>query len=140
VSSHRPPEKPPIPPASRPRPPAPDTDSGRGTKGDGRKAVLSALRPNQHRAGHPRHGTTDPTPDRPGIRIYAPPVYRSHYDGARWSKRYSDTPTAAYACPCGQSGTATGQHPVAALVAEYDAHKHACTGSPAPHTERRNAA
>ncbi|MFB8771927.1 hypothetical protein [Streptomyces broussonetiae] len=72
--------------------------------------------------------------------MFAPPVYRHHYDGARWSKRYGNTPTAAYACPCGQTGTATGQHDVAALVAEYDAHKHACTGTPAPHTERRNAA
>ncbi|WP_328506312.1 hypothetical protein [Streptomyces sp. NBC_00391] len=140
MSTHRPPEKPPTPQASRPRPTGPDSDSGRGTKGDGRKAVLSALHLAPHGARHASHRTGDPTPDRPGIRIYAPPVYRSHDDGARWSKRYGDTPTAAYACPCGQSSAATGQHAVAALVAEYDAHKSACTGAPAPRTERRNAA
>ncbi|MFF4210714.1 hypothetical protein ACFYZE_15430 [Streptomyces sp. NPDC001796] len=109
---------------------------GRGTKGAGRQAVLSALRSDPH----PAHGADDPTPERPGIRIYAPPVYRSHDDGARWSKRYSGTPTAAYACTCGQTATVTGQHAVAALAAEYDAHKYACTGAPALHTERRNAA
>ncbi|SFN20999.1 hypothetical protein SAMN04487980_1013226 [Streptomyces sp. cf124] len=82
----------------------------------------------------------DPTPDRPGIRIYAPPVYRHHEDGARWSKRHGDTPTAAYACTCGQTATATGPRTVAALVAEYDAHKDACTGAPASLLEGRPAA
>ncbi|WP_019888316.1 hypothetical protein [Streptomyces purpureus] len=82
----------------------------------------------------------DPTPDKPGIRIYAPPVYRFHDDPARWSKRTGDTPSAAYACACGQTGTATEPHTVAALVAEYDAHKAACTGAPAPLTEGRTAA
>ncbi|MGW5479678.1 hypothetical protein [Streptomyces sp. NPDC004008] len=113
---------------------------GRGTKGDGRQAVLSALRSDPHPAPGARHGADVPTPERPGIRIYAPPVYRSHDDGARWSKRYSGAPTAVYACLCGQTGTATGQRAVAALVAEHDAHKHACMGAPALHTERRNAA
>ncbi|MEU5075674.1 hypothetical protein AB0G76_29565 [Streptomyces asoensis] len=82
----------------------------------------------------------DPTPDAPGIRIFAPPVYRHHYDGARWSKRYSGTPTAAYACPCGHTAAATGQQAVADLVADYAAHKHFCTGTPAALTERRTAA
>ncbi|MEU8991667.1 hypothetical protein AB0C98_35705 [Streptomyces sp. NPDC048558] len=82
----------------------------------------------------------NPTPERPGIRIYAPPVYRDHYDGARWSKRYSDTPTAAYACTCGRSRTATGQDSVAALGAEYDAHKAACTTESTALTEGRTAA
>ncbi|WP_329349780.1 hypothetical protein OG226_21820 [Streptomyces sp. NBC_01261] len=70
--------------------------------------------------------TTDPdnpTPQRPGIRIYAPPVYRHHYDGARWSKRYGDTPTAAYACRCGETATATGRDEVAELVDDYDYHR-----------------
>ncbi|MFD0375788.1 hypothetical protein [Streptomyces sp. NPDC127112] len=53
-------------------------------------------------------------------------MYRHHYDGARWSKRFADTPTAAYACRCGQTGTATGQRAVAALVAEYDQHRDLC--------------
>ncbi|MFJ8105631.1 hypothetical protein [Streptomyces sp. NPDC096132] len=104
-----------------------DTPAVGGPKVAARKGVLSSLR-------------SDPTPDRPGIRIYAPPVYRHHYDGTRWSKRYGDTPTAAYACPCGHTETATGQHAVAALIAEYYAHKTACTGTPAALPEGRTAA
>ncbi|MFF4327243.1 hypothetical protein ACFYZT_12040 [Streptomyces sp. NPDC001591] len=53
-------------------------------------------------------------------------MYRHHYDGARWSQRYADTPTAAYACRCGQTRTATGQRDVAALIAEYDHHGDLC--------------
>ncbi|MGW2679334.1 hypothetical protein [Streptomyces sp. NPDC001436] len=68
----------------------------------------------------------NPTPEQPGIRIYAAPVYRHHYDGARWSNRYADTPTATYACQCGQTGSATGQRAVAALVAEYAQHRDLC--------------
>ncbi|MEU3491575.1 hypothetical protein [Streptomyces massasporeus] len=134
------PEKPTQPTPTRRRPTGLGTDRSPGTKSDGRQAVLSALRPDPRPATQARHNAEDPTPDRPGIRISAPPVYRDHYDGARWSKRYGDTPTAAYACPCGEARTAHGKDAVAALVAEYDAHKHACTGAPAPHTERRNAA
>ncbi|QJT03169.1 hypothetical protein G9272_25185 [Streptomyces asoensis] len=111
-----------------------------GRRKAARQGVLSALPTEQHPPGPTCSSAEDPTPDRPGIRIYAPPVYRHHYDGARWSKRYGDTPNAAYACTCGQTGTATGQHAVATLVAEYDAHKEACAGAPALHTERRNAA
>ncbi|MGW0146804.1 hypothetical protein ACWDVU_14470 [Streptomyces sp. NPDC003333] len=92
------------------------------------------------RKGVPIAVGSDPTPDRPGIRIYAPPVYRHHYDGARWSKRYGDTPTAAYACPCGHTATATGPQNVADLVNDYAAHKHFCTGTPATLPERRTAA
>ncbi|MGW5244947.1 hypothetical protein ACWEQN_14010 [Streptomyces sp. NPDC004129] len=110
-------------------------------KGAARQGVVSALpRSKRFPAHDARHGTADPTPDQPGIRIYAPPVYRDHDDGARWSKRYGDTPTVAYACPCGQTGTATGPRSVDALVAEYEAHKSACTGTPAPLLEGRNAA
>ncbi|MFH9005223.1 hypothetical protein ACH4E5_18570 [Streptomyces afghaniensis] len=134
------PEKPTQPAPPRPCPVAGRADRGRGTKSDGRQAVLSALRPAPRPARHESRGAEDPTPDRPGIRIYAPPVYRSHYDGARWSRRYGDTPTAAYACACGQTGTARGQKDVADLIAKYAVHKHACTGTAAPHTERRNAA
>ncbi|MFE2077280.1 hypothetical protein [Streptomyces misionensis] len=134
------PEKPTRPTSECSRPALRGADGGRGTKSDGRQAVLSSLRSDPHPTGHARHVADDPTPDRPGLRIYAPPVYRHHYDGARWSKRYGDTPTAAYACPCGHTDTARGQEGVAALVADYAAHKHACTGAPVPHTERRNAA
>ncbi|KKD04332.1 hypothetical protein TN53_30520 [Streptomyces sp. WM6386] len=89
--------------------------------GVARQGVRTALRPDA------QEGTPgNPTPERPGIRIYAPPVYRHHYDGARWSKRYGDTPTAAYACPCGQTDTATGRDSVADLVADYDYHRTTC--------------
>ncbi|MFI9648817.1 hypothetical protein ACIHAA_21245 [Streptomyces sp. NPDC052040] len=134
------PEKPSRSTIAAPRPAAGNTPVGRGTKSDGRQAVLSSLRPDPHPTSHARHNADDPTPQRPGIRIYAPPVYRHHYDGARWSQRYGDTPTAAYACPCGETRTARGPDAVAALVTEYAAHKHSCTGTPVPRTERRNAA
>jgi hypothetical protein len=108
--------------------------------GVARQGVLSALRSDVRLAGHASHDADDPTPERPGIRVYAPPVYRHHYDGARWSKRYGDTPTAAYACTCGQTGSARGRDAVADLITDYDAHKHFCTGAPASHTEGRVAA
>jgi hypothetical protein len=134
------PEKPTRDTPPHPRRPERDTAGGRGTKSDGRTAVHSALPPVWPPSGSPRPSADDPTPERPGIQISAPPVYRHHYDGARWSKRYGDTPTAAYACACGQTRTNRGQDAVAALVADYAAHKHFCTGTPATHTERRNAA
>ncbi|MFG2117829.1 hypothetical protein [Streptomyces sp. NPDC048710] len=134
------PEKPTrsTPPGSRPA--QVGAVEGRGTKSDGRQAVLSALCADPHPAAYGRAPSEDPTQDQPGIRIYAPPVYRHHYDGACWSTRYGATPTAAYACSCGQTGTATGQQAVADLVTEYEAHKHVCTGTPVLHPERRNAA
>ncbi|MEU6545691.1 hypothetical protein [Streptomyces sp. NPDC046859] len=115
---------------------AADTPALGEPKGAARKGVPTALRPNRSTA---RPGA-DPTPDAPGIRIFAPPVYRHHYDGARWSTRPGALPTAAYACRCGQTGAATGPENVAALVAEYDAHRSACTGAPAAPPERRAAA
>ncbi|PAM98088.1 hypothetical protein CJI59_30760 [Streptomyces sp. Alain-F2R5] len=106
-------------------------------KGAARQGVITtALRSNRS----PARPGADPTPEAPGIRIFAPPVYRHHYDGARWSTRPGARPRAAYACPCGQTGTATGPEAVAALVSEYDAHRSACTGAPAAHPERRAAA
>ncbi|MFD5815159.1 hypothetical protein [Streptomyces sp. NPDC127038] len=109
-------------------------------KGAARKGVPSAVRSEKFRSNQARHSTPDPTPDEPGIRIYAPPVYRHHYDGARWWKQPGDTPNAAYACACGQTGTATGAADVAALAAEYAAHKPACTGKPVTLPEGRAAA
>ncbi|MGW0600641.1 hypothetical protein ACWD11_26425 [Streptomyces sp. NPDC002776] len=105
-----------------------------------RKGVPSSLRSQKFRSDQAHHSTPDPTPDQPGIRIYAPPVYRDHWDGARWSKRPGDTPNAAYACTCGQTSTATGAPKVTALVAEYADHTSACTGTPASLPERRAAA
>jgi hypothetical protein len=107
-------------------------------KAAARQGVVTAFRSDRFPAGTVRPDA-DPTPDRPGIRVYAPPVYRHHWDGARWSKRYGATPTAAYACPCGQTRTARGQEAVAALVTEYAAHQHFCTGTPTT-TEGRAAA
>ncbi|WP_244188697.1 hypothetical protein [Streptomyces yokosukanensis] len=100
-----------------------------------RQGVRTALRPDSQTPD-----PADPTPERPGIRIYAPPVYRDHEDGARWSKRYGDTPRAAYACSCGQANIATGPRTIPALVTEYEVHKLVCDGSPASHTEGRVAA
>ncbi|MFZ4279664.1 hypothetical protein [Streptomyces rhizosphaericola] len=104
--------------------------------GAARQGVVTALLSNRSQV---RPGL-DPTPDAPGIRIFAPPVYRHHYDGARWSMRPGALPTAAYACVCGLTGTATGPVAVAALVTEYDAHRSACTGALAPPCEGRHAA
>ncbi|MFF1408143.1 hypothetical protein [Streptomyces sp. NPDC058294] len=109
-------------------------------KGAARKGVRTALpRSDRFPAGNARP-SADPTPDRPGIRVFAPPVYRHHYDGARWSTRLGALPTAAYACGCGLTGTATGPDAVAALATEYDAHRSTCTGTPTPLPERRAAA
>ncbi|MFJ3510540.1 hypothetical protein [Streptomyces luteogriseus] len=106
-------------------------------KGAARKGVVTAL----HRSNRsPAWPGADPTPDAPGIRVFAPPVYRNHYDGARWSTRPGALPTAAYACGCGQTGKATGPEAVAALVVEYDAHRSACAGAPAATLEGRAAA
>ncbi|MEU9056612.1 hypothetical protein AB0D37_40545 [Streptomyces sp. NPDC048384] len=116
-----------------------DTTAIGEPKAAARKGVVTALRSDQYRSNEARHSTPDPTPDQPGIRIYAPPVYRHHYDGARWSKRHGDTPTAAYACSCGQTGTANGPRQVAGLVSEYDAHKSTCAGTPATTQEKRAA-
>ncbi|MGW7262637.1 hypothetical protein [Streptomyces sp. NPDC054842] len=105
-----------------------------------RKGVPSALRSQKFRSNQARHSTSDPTPEQPGIRNYAPPVYRDHWDGARWWKQPGDTPNGAYACACGQTATATGAPNVAALAADYAAHKSTCTGAPVPLPERRAAA
>ncbi|WP_406218556.1 hypothetical protein [Streptomyces canus] len=117
-----------------------DTAAVGALKVAARQGVPSAVRSEKFRSDQARHSTLDPTPEQPGIRIYAPPLYRHHGDGARWSTRPGDTPNAAYACTCGQTGTATGAPKVAALVAEYAAHKSACTGTPATLLERRAAA
>ncbi|WP_329286689.1 hypothetical protein [Streptomyces sp. NBC_01455] len=98
--------------------------------------VPTAVRPDPR-----RDDTGNPTPDRPGIRIFAPPVYRHPKGGARWGKRYGDTPTAAYACSCGLTDTARGADDVAALIADYDYHRaKECTGGLAALTEGRAAA
>ena len=128
----------PVPSGPHPAEPAAPGPVAGEPKGAARQGVISALpRPKPFPTDTAPRSAADPTPERPGIRIYAPPLYRRPNDGARWSKRPGDTPTAAYACPCGQTGTATGLRSVAALVDEYDAHKAACTGQ---FTEGRAAA
>ncbi|MGW4442301.1 hypothetical protein [Streptomyces sp. NPDC004682] len=119
-------------------PAAPPAAVGEPT-GAARKGVVTALRPDRHRATDVRP-SADPTPERPGIRIFAPPVYRNHCDGARWSQRTAATPTGAYTCACGEVATATGAEAVAALARAYAAHVSACIGTPATLTDGRNAA
>ncbi|MFF1592721.1 hypothetical protein ACFVY0_32050 [Streptomyces sp. NPDC058286] len=107
-------------------------------KGAARQGVVIAFpRSKRFPRDVPDPASSDPTPEQPGIRIYAPPFYRHHYDGSRWSKRYADTPTAASACRCGATATASGINEVAALVRDYEAHTSACTGT---QNEGRNAA
>ncbi|PIM70487.1 hypothetical protein CTU88_18070 [Streptomyces sp. JV178] len=91
-----------------------------------RKGVPSALRPKPRQDTVPLVDPHDPTPERPGIRIYAPPVYRHPRDGARWSKRLAAIPTAAYACACGKTDTARGLRAVTALVDNYTFHRTHC--------------
>lgn len=109
---------------------APGTAAGEPT-GAARKGVQTSPEP---QAGD----SANPTPEQPGLRVYAPPIYRDHYDGARWSKRYSGALTAAYACRCGQTETATGARAVAALLTKYDIHRDTC--SPRSTEEGRAAA
>ncbi|PKW08729.1 hypothetical protein SAMN05428944_4142 [Streptomyces sp. 1222.5] len=117
-----------------------DTAAEGEPTGAARKGVVTAFRSDRFQSAQARHTTEAPTPDRPGLRIYAPPVYRHHWDGARWSTRPGDTPTAAYACACGQTGTATGPRAVTALVGDYDYHRSTCTGTPVAPAEGRAAA
>ncbi|MGY4925318.1 hypothetical protein [Streptomyces sp. 900105755] len=119
------------PSAARPAGPPPAVGEPKGAA----EGVVAALRSDRQM---PAPG--DPTPERPGIQIYAPPVYRDHYDGARWSKRYGDTPRVAYACPCGLVNTATGPRTVPALIVEYEVHKQVCDGTPTPDMDERTAA
>ncbi|MGW6261722.1 hypothetical protein [Streptomyces sp. NPDC055085] len=109
-------------------------------KGGAEGVPVALPRSKRFPAGEGRGNGADPTPDRPGIRIYAPPVYRHHKDGARWSMRHGDTPNAAYACTCGQMRTAIGAQAVTALVADYGAHKDVCTGTPDSLADGREAA
>ncbi|GAQ63628.1 hypothetical protein [Streptomyces scabiei] len=106
-------------------------------KGAARQGVPSSVRSERFRSDGARHTTPDPTPDRPGVRIYAPPVYRHHYDGFRWSTQLATTPTAAYACACGKTDTARGLQAVAALVDDYNLHRAQC---PRPNQQEGRAA
>ncbi|CBG72405.1 hypothetical protein SCAB_53661 [Streptomyces scabiei 87.22] len=124
----------------RPAEPAPPQTTVGEPTGAARKGVVTSLPRTNRLPARDMRPSSDPTPERPGIRIYAPPVYRHHWDGARWSKRHGATPNAAYACACGHTDTATGPTAVAALVDDYAAHKHFCTGKPTASQEGRTAA
>ncbi|MFJ4783264.1 hypothetical protein [Streptomyces sp. NPDC088794] len=54
-----------------------DTTAVGVPKGAARKGVLTAVGSDQFRSDQARHTTPDPTPDRPGIRIYAPLLHRA---------------------------------------------------------------
>ncbi|EPD91411.1 hypothetical protein HMPREF1486_04979 [Streptomyces sp. HPH0547] len=129
--------------SGRPADRRPDHGTSGGMDEDGRQAVLSARRSDPHPTGQARRGkyaSEDPTPEQPGIRIYAPPIYRSHDDRARWWLRCAEPPTAAYACRCGLTDSARGEHAVKALITDYETHKATCTGPHAAPSEGRTAA
>ncbi|MCI3276291.1 hypothetical protein [Streptomyces cylindrosporus] len=120
MSPQRGPEKPPYLKSGRPRlsPAAPD--GGRGTKSDGRQAVLSAIPPGQNSsdpsAGDGRYFVA-------WLHICAP---------------YGATPTATSTCLCGRDRSAVGHRKVLALIADHQTHRDEC---PLRTTqERRNAA
>ncbi|WP_319238572.1 hypothetical protein, partial [Streptomyces scabiei] len=117
-------------------PAAPPAAVGEPT-GAAREGVPNAFRPKPQTDTVPPPDPDDPTPQRPGIRIYAPPVYRHHYDGFRWSTQPATTPTAAYACACGKTDTARGLKAVAALVDDYNSHRAQC---PRPNQQEGRAA
>lgn len=117
---------PPLPTGTGHAEPAAAPNQGGAPRSVGRKPVLTVVRTDPRPPTLPGP-SEDPTPDKPGIRIYAPPIYRDHTDGARWSMRHATTPTAAWACACGQMDTARGRNAVALLADQYSQHKRACT-------------
>ncbi|MER5509533.1 hypothetical protein ABT052_29980 [Streptomyces sp. NPDC002766] len=99
---------------------AADSGGSRGTKDDGRQAVLSALPPGQYPSG-PTGG--DGRVPVAWLTICVP-------RGA--------TPTATSTCLCGRDRSAVGHRKVHALIADHETHRTAC---PLRTTqERRNAA
>ena len=100
----------PLPPAvpARPRPSAATPDGGRGTKDDGRQAVLSALPPDQHPSSPTAGDGRFPVA---WLTIRAP-------RGA--------TPTATSTCLCGRDRSAVGHRKVQALIADHETHRDLC--------------
>lgn len=93
--------------ANQPRPakPAPASDSSSAPKDVGRKAVPSALRPDQQQS--------DGRYPIAWLHITALPDRRA-------------TPTAHSWCACGWDRSAVGKPRVLALIADHEAHKTAC--------------
>ncbi|WP_239590091.1 hypothetical protein [Streptomyces aureoverticillatus] len=121
MSRHRLPEKPltvDTPGRTRPRPAGPD--EGRGTKGDGRQAVLSAL-PADQPPSAPPHGDG---------RF---PVAWLHISAPR-----DAIPTATSRCLCGHDRSAVGRTKVLALIDDHATHRSLCPLRTTP--EGRNAA
>ncbi|MFE2181120.1 hypothetical protein [Streptomyces sp. NPDC059455] len=85
--------------------PAPSRDGRSAPKDVGRKAVPSALRPDQQQ-GDGRYPVA-------WLRITAPPDWRA-------------VPTATSKCACGRDRSAVGRRRVLALIADHEAHKDAC--------------
>ena len=83
-------------------------DGGRGTKNDGRQAVLSALPPDQ-----------PPSAPSPGDGRF--PVACLHIRAP-----YGATPTATSKCLCGRDRSAIGRPKVLALIADHAAHRDVC--------------
>ncbi|GGT54372.1 hypothetical protein GCM10014713_55180 [Streptomyces purpureus] len=108
MSPHRCAEKPAHPEPGRPRLSAADPDKGRGTKDDGRQAVLSALPPDQH-------------PSVPPCGDGRFPVAWLHIRAPRGA-----TPTATSKCLCGRDRSAIGHSKVHALITDHEAHRDLC--------------
>lgn len=120
MSPQRGPETPTRAASSRTRLSPATPGGGRGTKDDGRKAVLSALPPERHPSGPPPGDGRFPVA---WLTIRAP---------------YGATPTATSKCLCGRDRSAIGHAKVHALIADHTAHRDLC---PLRTTqERRNAA
>lgn len=120
MSPQRAPEKPATPMPGRSRLPLAFPNGGRGTKSDGRQAVLSA-RP------------SDQNPSGPSAGDGRFPVAWLHIRAPRGA-----TPTATSKCLCGRDRSAVGHRKVLALISDHEAHRDEC---PLRVTqERRNAA
>ncbi|WP_228034807.1 hypothetical protein, partial [Streptomyces spongiae] len=102
------PEKPTSATPGRTRPSEGGSGSGRGTKDDGRQAVLSALPVGRQ--------ATDPT--RGDGRF---PVAWLHIRAPRGA-----TPTVTSKCLCGRDRSAVGHRKVLALITDHEAHRDTC--------------
>lgn len=107
TSAHRPPIKslPGTTDQTSPAEPAPAADGRSAPEVVGRKAVLSARRPDGHQ-GDGRYPVA-------WLHITAPPDRRA-------------VPTAHSGCACGRDRSAVGRRRVLALIADHEAHKTVC--------------
>ncbi|MFF2364906.1 hypothetical protein ACFVU0_19765 [Streptomyces sp. NPDC058122] len=83
-----------------------------------------------------RKDNANPTPQSPGLRIYAPsaderapgyPASPSHLElSNNVPQTLGDTPSASYACHCGATDEASGVRGVQAVVKGWNDHGRAC--------------